>query len=85
MDINRETNESHWSMKFPPRSHYVSDPNNLEGYRSRQQLAYEMRQLNKIAPTPFHKFMLMFNKMNQRITSSPAFLDEKETKDPRCL
>jgi len=38
----------------------MNDPNNLEGSRTREEIAENFRELNQIAPTPADKFRLMF-------------------------
>ena len=36
------------------------DANNLEGARTREELAENFRELDRVAPTPADKFRLMF-------------------------
>ena len=38
----------------------MTDPNNLEGTRTPEELAENFRELDRIAPTPAKKFRLMF-------------------------
>jgi hypothetical protein len=47
------------------------NPNNLEGTRTPEELAASFRELDRIAPTPAHKFQLMISAMN---TDLPADL-----------
>jgi hypothetical protein len=42
----------------------MTDPNNLEGTRTPEELAASFRELDRVAPTPAHKFQLMFSAMN---------------------
>jgi hypothetical protein len=38
----------------------MTDPNNIEGSRTPEELAANFRELDRIAPTPAEKFALMF-------------------------
>ena len=49
----------------------MTDPNDLEGTRTPEEIAENFRELNRIAPTPADRFKLMFSAMN---TDLPANL-----------
>jgi hypothetical protein len=42
----------------------MTDPNNLEGTRTPEELAESFRELDRIAPTPAEKFSLMFGHLH---------------------
>jgi len=47
----------------------MTDPNNLEGTRTPEELAASLRELNRIAPTSAEKFRLMFGQSNETMTT----------------
>jgi hypothetical protein len=49
----------------------MTDPNNLEGTRTPEQLAENFRELQRIAPTHAHKLQLMIWAMNQSENPPP--------------
>ena len=56
----------------------MTDPNNLEGTRTREELAENFRELERIAPTPSHKFALMFGQKPETHTMTPTRYEELE-------
>lgn len=52
----------------------MTDPNNLEGTRTPEEIAENFRELNRIAPTPAEKFRLMFGHTNESMNDLPANL-----------
>jgi len=43
----------------------MNDPNNLEGSLTREQLVANFRELQRIAPTPAHRLMLMCGQLHK--------------------
>lgn len=52
----------------------MTDPNNLEGARTPEELAENFRELNRIAPTTADKFRLMMGQTNESMNDLPANL-----------
>jgi len=52
----------------------MTNPNNLEGTRTPEELAENFRELNRIAPTPDDKFRLMLGHTKETMNDLPANL-----------
>jgi hypothetical protein len=48
----------------------MTDPNNLEGTRTPEELAENFRELDRIAPTPADKFALMLGQLQPPLIPS---------------